>query len=142
MEGKWYFIQKKIQLSILSHWLDTSVRAFRGRVKPFLPRDKISVYSKLKKIAADQLKFAENMKSVSRGFENIVVKEENACYQHLTIIPTLYSKSFFFRVVKSSDSVRKRINLLPKSSRLMKWTPHPPKAPTFKKKNSLGKGEN
>ena len=39
--------------------------------------------------------------------ENIVGKGENAGYQHFFPFPTMFSKAFSFRVVKSQDCVVK-----------------------------------
>ena len=45
--------------------------------------------------------------SAFERIENIVGKGENAGYQHFPLFPTLFSKGFFFRVVKSQDCVVK-----------------------------------
>ena len=39
--------------------------------------------------------------------ENIVGKGENAGYQHFLLFPTMFSKSSYFRVVRSQDCVIK-----------------------------------
>ena len=45
------------------------------------------------------------MVSVFDMVENIVVKGENAGYQHFFTFPTMHSKAFFLGVVKSRDCV-------------------------------------
>ena len=44
---------------------------------------------------------------VTDWVENIVGKGENAGYQHFLLFPTMFSKSFFPRVVKSQDCMVK-----------------------------------
>ena len=63
--------------------------------------------TKLKAFAYDKLKIAKMMISLLDWVENTVGKVENAGYQHFLIFPTVFSKAFFFTVVKSQDCVVK-----------------------------------
>ena len=72
-----------------------------------LPTDNILDLTKLKAFADVKLKVARMMISHFDGVENIVVKGENAGYQHFSPFPTLFSKAFILRVVKSRDCVVK-----------------------------------
>ena len=44
---------------------------------------------------------------VVKSLENIVGEEENVGYQHFLLFPTMFSKAFFSRGVKSRDCVVK-----------------------------------
>ena len=57
-----------------------------------LPDDKI--FSKLKAFADDKLNNTQNIKFVFKRIENIVVKGENAGYQHFLLFPTMFSNAF------------------------------------------------
>ena len=72
-----------------------------------LPNDKILDWSKLKAFADDKINVSENLKFVLGRVENIVGKGENDGYQHFLFFPTMFSKRFFPRVVKSRDRVVK-----------------------------------
>ena len=37
--------------------------------------------------------------------EKMLVTRENACYQHFLLFPTMFSKGFFPRLIKSHDCV-------------------------------------
>ena len=63
--------------------------------------------TKLKAFADDKLKVARMMTSLLVRVENTVGQGENAGYQHSLLFPKCFSKAFFFRVVKSQDSVVK-----------------------------------
>ena len=55
----------------------------------------------------DKLKVAKMMIFLFDRAENTVGKWENTGYQHFLIFAKLFSKAFFFRVVKSRDCVVK-----------------------------------
>ena len=73
----------------------------------FCPLFKILDQSNLKAFADDKLKVIQIAEFVLDRIENIVGKEEDAGYQDFSF-PTMFSKGFFFRVVKSWDRVVKR----------------------------------
>ena len=50
--------------------------------------------------ADDKLYVTEKLKFGLGRVENAVVKEENSGYQHFFSFPTMFSKDFFFKVVK------------------------------------------
>ena len=68
-----------------------------------LPNDIILDQSKLQSFADDKLKMVQMETFVLDKTENIVGKEKNAGYQHFFLFPWMFSKGFFFRVVKSWD---------------------------------------
>ena len=68
-----------------------------------LPEDKILDRSNLKGFAEDKIDVTEKLKFVLGRVENIVGKGENAG----SPFPTMFSKGFFLRVVKSLDCVVK-----------------------------------
>ena len=70
-----------------------------------LPNDKLLEKSKLKAFADDKLKMIKIARFVLDKIENIMGKEENADYQHFLFFPTMFSKDFFFSVVKNQDCV-------------------------------------
>ena len=79
-----------------------------------LPNDKIVDQSKLKAFADSKINVTQKFKFVLGRVENIMGKGENAGYQHFLLIPpafspcpTMFSKSFFLRVVKSQDCLVK-----------------------------------
>ena len=72
-----------------------------------LPDDKTLNWSKLKAFTDNKINVTENLKSVLERVENIVGKGENAGYQHFLLFPTVFSKAFFLRIVKSRDCVVK-----------------------------------
>ena len=59
--------------------------------------------TKLKAFADVKLNIARVMISLLDRVENTVGKGENAGYQHFSPFPTVFSKAFFFRVIKSWD---------------------------------------
>ena len=68
-----------------------------------LPNDKIFDDSKSKSFADDKINVTQNLKFVMGRVENIVGKGENAGYKHFLFFLTMFSKAFFFRVVKSQE---------------------------------------
>ena len=72
-----------------------------------LPYDKILDKFKLKELADDKIDKTQKLKFVLRSKENIVGKGENCGYQHFLLFPTMFSKTYFLRVVKSPDCVVK-----------------------------------
>ena len=68
-----------------------------------LPNDNIFDWSKLKAFADDKMNLAVKLKHVMGLVENIVGKGENAGDQRFLLFPTMFSKAFPFRVVKSCD---------------------------------------
>ena len=72
-----------------------------------LPNDKILNVTKLKAFADDKVNVARMMISLDYRVENTVGKGENAGYQYFSPFPTVFSKVFFFRVIKSWDCVVK-----------------------------------
>ena len=70
-----------------------------------LPNDKILDWSKLKAFADDKINVTKKSKFVVARVENIVEKGENAGNQHFLLFPQMFSKDFFFNVVKSRDYV-------------------------------------
>ena len=59
-----------------------------------LPNNKILDLSELKAFADDKLNVTQNVKVIFCRIENIVVKEENAGYQHFLSFPTIFPKGF------------------------------------------------
>ena len=72
-----------------------------------LPNDKIVDWFKLKAFADDKIDVNKKLKFGMGGVENIVGKGENAGYQHFSPFPTMSSKGFFFKAVKSRDCIVK-----------------------------------
>ena len=70
-----------------------------------LPIDKFSGWSKLKAFADNKINVTEKLKFILGRVQNIVGKGENDGYQHFQLFPTMFSKGFFFKVVKSWDCV-------------------------------------
>ena len=62
--------------------------------------------TKLKAFADDKLNISKMTISLCDRVENTVEKEENAGYQQF-LLPTVFSKAFFFRIVNSLDCVVK-----------------------------------
>ena len=71
----------------------------------FLPNDNILDWSKLKASADHKISVTEKLKFVFGSIENIAGKGENAGHQHFLLFPTLFSKGFFFKIIKSRDCV-------------------------------------
>ena len=72
-----------------------------------LPSSKILDWSKLKAFAYSKLKVAHMIKLLLERVKVIVGKGENSAYRHFCPFPTMISKPFFFRIVKSQDCVVK-----------------------------------
>ena len=72
-----------------------------------LPDDKILDLSKFKAFADNKLITTQKLKFVHGRVENIVGKGENAGYQHFFLFPTMFSKAFSPRGVKSQDCLKK-----------------------------------
>ena len=72
-----------------------------------LPNNKILDKSELKGFADDKIILTEKLKYVLGRVENIVGNGANAGYQHFLSFPTMFSKAFFSRGVKSWDGVVK-----------------------------------
>ena len=91
--------------------MDQSLTSFEPLSLNSLPNDKILDLSNFKAFADDILKVVQITICVSDRVENIVGKGENAGYQHFLLFPafspfpTMFSKGFFVRVVKSRDCV-------------------------------------
>ena len=66
-----------------------------------LPNNKIVDQFNLKDFADNKISETNKMNFVMGKVENIVGKRENAGHQHFSPFPTMFSKAFFFRVVKS-----------------------------------------
>ena len=71
-----------------------------------LPNDKILDATKLKAFADDKINIAKMTISLHDRVENNVEKGENAGIQHFLLF-SVFSKAFFFRIVKSRDCVVK-----------------------------------
>ena len=78
----------------------------KGYVFNTLPNDKILDVTELKAFTDYKLNVAKPMISLLVRVENTVGKGTIACNQHF-ILFRLFSKAFFFRVVKSQDCVVK-----------------------------------
>ena len=81
---------------------------FAHRFLNSLPNYRILDQSKMKAYADDrnEIYVTEKLKFVLEMVENIVGKKGgNAGYQHFLLFPTMFSKGFFFNVVKSCDCV-------------------------------------
>ena len=63
--------------------------------------------TKFKAFADHKLNVTKMTISPCDQVENTVGKKENAGYQHLLRLPTVFSKAFFFRIIKSRDCVVK-----------------------------------
>ena len=66
-----------------------------------LPNGRFLDWFKLKAFADVKTNMTEKQKFFFRWVENIVGKGENACYQHFFPFLAVFSKAFFFKVVKS-----------------------------------------
>ena len=71
------------------------------------PNNKFLDWSNLKELADDNINMIINLKFVLGRVENTVGKGENAGYQHFLLFPTMFSKGFYLRVLKSQDCVVK-----------------------------------
>ena len=76
-----------------------------------LPNNKILVITKLKVVADDKLNIAKMTISPLDRVENSVGKVGNAGYQ--LSLPTVFSKTFFFRVVQGRDCVVESLEQIP-----------------------------
>ena len=65
--------------------------------------------TKLKAFTEEKLNIAKMMIALLNRVENTVGKGENAGYQQFSPFPTVFSKAFFLRVVKSRDCVVKSL---------------------------------
>ena len=72
-----------------------------------LPNDRILAWSKFKAFADDKINMTKKLTYVMGLVRNIVGKVENATYLAFSPFPTMFSKAFFFRVVKSRDCLVK-----------------------------------
>ena len=75
-----------------------------------LPNDQYLDQSKLKSLPGDKINVNGKLKFVLRRTENIVGKGENAGHRHF-LWPTMFSKGFFFKVVKSRNCVVKSLKV-------------------------------
>ena len=83
--------------------LDINEKGFNS-----LTNIKLCDSSKLKVIADDKVNVTLKQKFLLGWLENIVGKGENAGNQHFLLkFPSMFSKGFFFRVVKCQDFVVK-----------------------------------
>ena len=80
-------------------------RACLGKVN-YLSNNKILDLSKFKELADDKIDEDQALKIVFKRGENTVVKQKkkNAGYQHFIVFTECFSKAFFLRLVKSSDT--------------------------------------
>ena len=72
-----------------------------------LPDDKIFNITKFKAFAEDKLDVAKMTISLSDRVENTVEKRRKCWLSAFSSFPTVFSKAFFCRVVKSQDHVVK-----------------------------------
>ena len=72
-----------------------------------LPNNKILDLTKLKAFSGDKLNDAEVTISLFDGVEKHFVKKIKCWLPAFSPFPTVFSKTFFFRVVKSQDCVVK-----------------------------------
>ena len=72
-----------------------------------LPNNKCLDRSKLKTLADNKINFNKQMKFVLGRVENIMGKRENVRYPHFLLIPMMFSKGLFLKVVKNWDCVVK-----------------------------------
>ena len=68
-----------------------------------LPNDTILNQSKFKAFAGDKIILTQKVKFVLGRVENIVVKGENAGFQHLLPFSTMFLRAFFTGDVKKSE---------------------------------------
>ena len=68
-----------------------------------LPEDRILDLSKLKAFADNKLKMIQMAKFVPDTIENIVGKRRKCWLPAFSSFPSMFSKGFFFRVIKSRD---------------------------------------
>ena len=78
-----------------------------------VPNDKILVRSKFKALADGKINVTEKLKFVLGRVENTVGKGEKCWLPAFSPFPAMFSKAFFFRVVKTPDCVVKGFNPLP-----------------------------
>ena len=72
--------------------------------------DEFLDWSKLKEFADIKITVTEKLKFVLGRLENIVGKGENAGYSLFSPFPTMFSKVFFSKVIKSWDCVLKSLS--------------------------------
>ena len=72
-----------------------------------LPNDKILDQSKFKTFADDIIKIFKMMISVFDRVENIVGKGDKCWLPAFSLFPSMFSKGFLLRIVKSCDCVVK-----------------------------------
>ena len=65
-----------------------------------LPNYKFLDLSKLKAVAEDKSNLAEKLKFILGRVENIVVKGENACYQHFLLFLQCFHKASLLGLIK------------------------------------------
>ena len=70
-----------------------------------LPNEKILALTKLKAFSDDKFNFAKTIMSGFNMVENIVGKGENAGKPAFSSFPTMFSKDFFIKVIKSRENV-------------------------------------
>ena len=70
-----------------------------------LPNDKFLDWSKLKAFADNKIFVTKKLKLVFGRVENVVGKRRKCWLPAFSPFPTMFSKAFFFRVVKSLDCV-------------------------------------
>ena len=85
-------------LANLSKFLSEDIRVHQFNS---LPNDKFLDWSKLKGFADDKINAAEKFEFVLQREENIVGKRRKCWLPAFSPFPTMFSKSCFFRVVKS-----------------------------------------
>ena len=86
----------------------------------FLPNNKVLAMSKLKAFADNKIDVVKMMISLLDRIEKTVGKGENAGYQHFFPFPTVLSKAFFLKVVKSRDCGNRVNSLL--NEKILDWT--------------------
>ena len=96
---------------MLSIWSNAKFCRLENEVNS-LPNDKILDMTKLKAFADDKLKVAKMRASLFDRAENTAGKGENAGNQHYQhfLLFSLFSKAFFYRVVKSQDCIENEVN--------------------------------
>ena len=76
------------------------------------PNDKILDWFKLKDFADDKINVTQRLNFILGMAENFVGKEEKCPLPPFSSFPTMFSKDFFLRVVRSQDCVVKGKSLL------------------------------
>ena len=109
MGGDWFLDMQKFSLD--AQYRLASVYMLCRSINPLL-KDKISDSNNLKPFADNKIiiNLAQNIISVSERIENIVGKRRKCWVPAFSTFPTMFSKAFFLKIIKTWDILTKRLN--------------------------------